>query len=894
MFDAEVDRSAAPERVRTGLATLAERAPESTERLHEDRALLAATVAVLGASRSLGRVLLTDPEALDVLARLDMRPSPPGPEGEDSGRALTRWKHLEILRIAARDLAGLDGLPTTCGLLSALADDVLTIAAAAVGPRMAGVAVIAMGKAGARELNYASDVDVLFVGEGDARGFVGMAGRCFRIDADLRPEGKDGPLVRSLDSFEAYWERWAETWEFQALIKARPVCGPPGLQRAFAAAAGARVWSRPFGAEELRSLRAMKARAEQEVARQGLTARELKRGRGGIRDIEFSVQLLQLVHGRSDSGLRAPATLDALAELSGAGYVASADADALGEAYGFLRLVEHRLQLVDEQQVHALPPTTAAMSHLARTMGYRDDERTTALSRLDGDLVRHRSVARSIHERLFFRPLLEAFTGHGGPLTAPAAHERLIALGFTDAERTRVAVQELTRGLSRGSRLLGALLPALLEWLSDTPDPDLGLLGLRHLSTGSHRSARLAETFRESPEAARRLCTVIGTSRLLTQTAERQPELIGSLADDNLLMPASQEVLVSRARAALGIRDRAERVAALQRLRQAEMWRIASANLIGLVEPATVGRAMTDLADAVLEAGLEAAAPGVPMVVIAMGRLGGAELGFASDLDVVLFHDEHGPGGQAEAEAAAERFLHLMRGTTPAHRVWDVDLNLRPEGKQGRLATSISGLQQYLDSWAQTWERQALVRARPAAGDRAVGDLWSATVDPWVWQRPFTADEAREIRRMKARIERVRIPAGEDRDFHLKLGRGSLADVEWTTQLLQLLHGVKGASTIPALADLVVAGALDAADADVLSETWRFCEATRNRWFLIKGSPGDALPTQADQLTRLARSLDTTSAGLRDQYRKRTRRARAIVERVFYRRPPGATSTLGA
>jgi glutamate-ammonia-ligase adenylyltransferase len=882
VFDDEVDRAAAPDAVRALLATLADRTPDEIERLRRDDALREAVIAVSAASRSLSRVILTDPRAIDALADPERRVPRPVLDGPDPAADLARWKRIELLRIAARDLTGVDDLRTTGRLLADLADEVLIGAAAIAGVAAAGVAVVAMGKAGAQELNYASDVDVLFVGEGDARRLLAAANQSFRIDADLRPEGRDGPLVRTLEAFEAYWDRWAETWEFQALLKARAVCGPRDLQEGFTAAATSRVWSRPFGAEELRTVRAMKARTELEVARQGLTSRELKRGRGGIRDIEFSVQLLQLVHGRSDPALRLPATLDALAELAAAGYVAPADADAFAQAYTFLRVVEHRLQLVEEQQVHALPANPRAVDQIARTMGYRDDERSTALGRFEEDLVRHQAVARSIHERLFFRPLLEAFTTTDGPLTQEAAHDRLVALGFTDAGRTRAAVQELTRGLSRGSRLLAALLPALLGWLSEAPDPDLGLLGLRQLATGPHRSARLSETFRESPEAARRLCTVIGTSRLLTQTVERQPDLMGWLADDAQLAPHSRDALVERATAVFAIRNDDERVTALQRFRQAETWRIAAADLVGRVEPAAVEHALTDLAEAVLEAALAAAAPGVPVAVVAMGRLGGSELSYSSDLDVVLFHDERGPGGQTEAEATAERFLRILRGRTPAQRVWDVDLDLRPEGKQGRLATSIPALEQYLDTWAQTWERQALVRARPSAGDRAVGGLWAATVEPWVWQRPLTAEEAREIRRMKARIERERIPAGEDRDFHLKLGRGSLSDVEWTTQLLQLQHGVRGTSTQPALRALTKAGAIAERDAEILAETWRFCEVTRNRWFLIKGTPSDALPAHADELTRLARSLETTADGLRDQYRKRTRRTRAIVERVFY------------
>jgi len=879
--DEEIDRSAAPPAVRTGLASLADANPHAVELLAVDPALRHAVVTVLAASRSLGRLLVADPMALDVLGHLERRPQLPDGDAE----SLARWKRLELLRVAGRDLTGLDDLPTTGRLLAGLADDVLRQAHRLAGPAAEGVAIVAMGKAGARELNYASDVDLIFVGDGDARPILEAGRHCFRLDADLRPEGRDGPLVRSLAAYEAYWDRWADTWEFQALLKCRPVAGPLPLQERFRDAAEQRVWGRPFGAEELRSVRSMKARAEAEIARKGLTTRELKRGRGGIRDIEFAVQLLQLVHGRTDHDLRTPATLDALLELASAGYVGGYDAGLLAEAYTFLRVVEHRLQLVDEAQVHAVPAQPDALDHLARVLGYRDDERTTAVVHFEAELVRNQAVARSIHERLFFRPLLEAFTTSGGPLTTAAARDRLLALGFTDAERTRQAVIELTRGMRRASRLMAALLPLLLEWLSESPDPDRGLLGLRTLATGSHRSARLAETFRESPESARRLCAVAGTSRLLTRLVERQPDLLGWLADDTDLAPLGRHELLGRARAAMAVRDPDDRAAALQRLRQAETFRIAVADILRVLPAGvTVGSAMSALAEATLEAALEAAEPAVPMAVIAMGSLGGRELGYASDLDVVLFHDERGAGAAAEAEAAAGRFLKLLRGRTPALSVWDVDLDLRPEGKQGRLAVSLTGFETYLRRWAVTWERQALVRGRPCAGDRAVQSWWSDVVDQWVWQRPFTDVEGREVRRMKARVERERMPPGEDPAFHLKLGRGSLSDVEWTVQLLQLQHGVPGPATLPAMEALAAAGAVADDDAAVLADAWQFCEAARNRWFLVKGASGDSLPAQPDQLGRLARSLETTATGLRNDYRRVTRRARSVVEEVFYGR----------
>ena len=881
--DRAVERSAAPATVAIAVDTLAETHPDLRDRLEADAGLLDALVTVAAASRVLTRLLVSDPDAVDVLADLDTRP----PLEDGSVEQLAAWKQRELLRIAARDLVGIDQLAAVGRHLATLADDVLGVSwrlagPGAAGPGAAGLAVVGMGKLGGRELNYASDVDVMFVGDGDARPVMDAARSCFRVDADLRPEGRNGPLVRSLASFEAYWDRWASTWEFQALLKARPVAGDPDLGRAFLQAATERVWSRPFGADELREVRAMKARTEEQLARRGLLDREVKRGRGGIRDVEFAVQLLQLVHGRADEALRSPTTLVALRELAEAGYVAQSDADALASAYRFLRTVEHRLQLVEGQQVHAVPADAAARAHLARVLGERDDRQGTALARFDAELRAHQATVRSIHERLFFRPLLEAFTG-ASPMAAEAVEARLAAFGFADAERTRQALAELTRGLTRSSRLMQQMLALLLGWLSESPDPDLGLLGLRTLATGRHRAARLVATFRESPEAARRLCLLLGTSRILMTGLERHPELIGVLGNDQAMAPRTREDVVERARSSLAWREAAgHRRTGLHRLARAEITLIAARDVLELQDLEVTSASLTALAEAVLEAAIATVDPPVPFAVVGMGRFGGAELSYASDLDVLFVFDGDAAGDVAAAEHAAEALMRFVKGDTPAERIFLVDADLRPEGRRGPLARSLEGYRSYHARWALTWERQALLRARFVAGDAELGRRFMALVDEVLWESPLNDEQVREIRRMKARVERERIPPGDDPQFHLKLGRGSLSDIEWTVQLLQLRNGIAAPGTMVALRRLAEAGVVDGTDAAVLEEAYRFCEKVRNRWYLVKGAPGDALPAKADQLARLARSCNTTVVDLREEYRRVTRRARRVVERLFY------------
>ena len=780
-------------------------------------------------------------------------------------------------------------------------------------------AVIAMGKWGARELNYASDIDVLFVYDGSgasaetqarrvAETFVevlaghGPGGVVLRVDADLRPEGRSGPLARSLASYRAYWERWADAWELQALIKARPAAGDPDLGRAFVAAAEPHVYPETLGAEAVHEVRSMKARAEALAERSGGSV-EVKRGVGGIRDAEFAVQLLQLVHGRSDPEIRAPATLDALEALGRHGYVHPDDAASLGDAYRWLRDVEHRLQLVDLRRTHELPAAPPARERIAKAMGYRDAPEAAALARFEGDLVARRAAIRTIHERLFYRPLLEVFAAApAGRLTEDEAARRLAALGFLDADAARRAFEDLTAGLSRRSRLMRQMLPLMLDWLSGAPDPDLGLSQLRLLVGGAADNAALVAALRDNPVAGERLCTLLGTSRLLGRMLDRIPPFLATLGDDAALAarPGPGELAAEAARR-VALRAGNDPGAALHRLHAERLLRIAGADLTGAADAEAVGRRLTETGDALVAAALEAAAAAArergddppPVALVALGKWGGSELNYASDLDALLVHD---PAGRepAAAAAGAERLASdLIRMLDPSGAdgpAFTVDFDLRPEGRSGPLSRSVASYRAYWERWAATWECQALLRARPAAGDPDLGAALLAAAEPFVYRRDEVGSRAREIRSMKARIERERVSPPEDPEFHMKLGRGGLADVEWTVQLLQMQHGgddpaLRTPGTLPGLSALRRAGLLESRDADELEAAYRLCARVRNRLYLQAGRRRDSLPTDPAEVTRLARSLGYgrgPRSSLREDYRRVTRRARRVVERVFY------------
>jgi [glutamine synthetase] adenylyltransferase / [glutamine synthetase]-adenylyl-L-tyrosine phosphorylase len=875
-----IERSADPLAVR---ATLDRLDGAVGARLASDPRLARAFVTTVAASRSAARLIHADPAAMAVLADL----ATAVPDGSDVDvDGLVRWKRLEQLRIMARDLLGLDDLETTTAALAELATAVLRAAVRIAGVDGGHIAVIGMGKLGGRELNYASDIDVLFV-EGDARqarSVLDVARRCCRVDANLRPEGRDGALTRSIESYATYWDRWAQPWEFQALLKAVPVAGDPEIGRRWASAASDALWGRRFDADDLRSLRVLKERAEAEVLRRGLAEREVKRAPGGIRDIEFAVQVLQLVHGRTDPDLRSPTTLTALAEMRAGGYVARDDADGLVDAYRFLRRVEHALQIEDDQQTHTLPTDRDHRRRVARVLGYRGTPESDATDAFDRDLARQRNVVRRIHERLYFRPLLDALAG-AGRMSPDAAATTLASFGFADADRTRAAVRELTRGLTRSSRMMQQLLPLVLDWLSTSPDPDLGLLGLRKLASGEQRTMELANAFRDSPEVARRLCQVLGTSGLLGDTLAANPDLIVRLADVDRLQTLDQGALVDSAERALDWRtDVDDRQQALRRWRERHLLGVAARDVFGAADVVTVGADLGALAEASVAAGLASLEPKVPFAVVALGRFAGGELSYASDLDVLFVHEGSTPADHEEGLRVAAGLRRFLAGPTPARRIYVVDSDLRPEGRQGALSRTTDGYAAYYDRWALTWERQAMARARPVAGDADLGARFLELLDQAVWGRPFTAEDEREVRRMKARIERERIPPGEDPEFHLKLGRGSLSDVEFTVQLLQMRTGTRAPSTVGALDQLASARVVSGEDAEVLRAAYRFCERTRNRWWLVGSAPSavDALPQRPDDLLHLARSLDTNAARLRDEYRRVTRRARRVVERLFY------------
>jgi len=960
---ADIAASAAPQLAARSLAALAAARPDPdgfTAQLRRRLGFRRRLVPLVAASRSLGAWLAIHPEEADPLAdgRRFAAPRPrdelvaeavatvSGHAGDPAAAwdALRRFKRRELLRVAVRDLAGQVLVDEVAAELADLADACLEAAlVVATGesgydPPPVRMAVLGMGKLGGSELNYVSDIDVLFchepvsgaepeaaaraadrVARGVMRGLSAVTpeGTCFEVDANLRPEGRNGPLSRTLGSYLAYWDRWAQPWERQALIKVRPAAGDAALAGRFVEEATKRVYPDRLDPETVPAVRRMKARVETSAKARAGGDRQVKLGPGGLRDVEFAVQLLQLVHGRHDPGLRSGSTLVALDRLTAAGFVGRADAAQLADAYRFLRLVEHRLQLASERRTHTIPSGEEARRWLARTLGYRDSPQASALERFEADRRRHAVAVRGLHEKLFYRPLLEAFGAVPTSLDPEGASERLAALGFANPGRAMASLRALTSGLSRRATLMRAMLPVMLPWLAEAPDPDGGLAALRVLAEALGDRAAFYGMVRDNPAAAELLCTVLGTSRLLGELLARHPELLTAMADQHRLaatrgpaeLVASATAIVTRHAGVAAAWD------GLRRFKRRELVRVAVRDLTGDLPVERVGTELSAIAQACLEAGLLIAMreagegprssgglglspPGPPPVrvaVLAMGKLGGSELSYTSDLDVLFCH-EPVPGADPEvANKAADRVVReLLRGlsaVTPEGTCFRVDPNLRPEGRNGPLSRTLGSYLAYWDRWALPWERQALIKVRPVAGDSELAARFCAEAEARVYRDPLDAATVAEVRRMKARVESERLPAGADPKLHLKLGPGGLADVEWTAQLLQLRTGgshpsVRVQGALPALDELVRSGALEAGQADWLADAYRLCQRIRNLAYLVAGRPVESLPTDPVALERLARAMgDPGRQRLLEDYRRATRRARRVVDTRFWDDP---------
>ncbi|MFJ3159295.1 bifunctional [glutamine synthetase] adenylyltransferase/[glutamine synthetase]-adenylyl-L-tyrosine phosphorylase [Streptomyces kanasensis] len=943
--------TADPDLALRGLVRLAEAQPGGAQELLSTlvaaKPLRDRLLRVLGASEALGDHLARHPldwRALVTYEPADLHPGVAEFERDLAGAtdpvSLRVAYRRSLLAIAARDVCGTTDVAETAAELADLATATLRAAlgiARAAAPDDAArcrLAVIAMGKCGGHELNYVSDVDVIFVGEaaegGDEREALQAAtrlashlmricsettveGAIWPVDANLRPEGRNGPLVRTLSSHVAYYQRWAKTWEFQALLKARPVAGDAELGAAYVEALSPMVWQAAERENFVADVQKMRRRVVDNIPPAQID-RELKLGPGGLRDVEFAVQLLQLVHGRSDATLRSGKTLDALAALAAGGYVGRVDAAQLDDAYRFLRTMEHRIQLYRLRRTHLVPEGDEDLRRLGRSLGLRTDP----IAELNREWRRHASVVRRLHEKLFYRPLLDAVAQLAPGeirLRPEAAGERLEALGYADPAAALRHLEALSSGVTRKAAIQRTLLPVLLGWFADSADPDAGLLGFRKVSDALGKTPWYLRLLRDEGAAAENLARVLSAGRLAPDLLLRAPEAVAILGAPEGLEPRGRGHLEPEVLAAVGRADGAEQaVAAARGVRRRELFRTAAADIVasyGTEEvPADadagalvdrVGQALTDLTAVTIAGAVRAAVRAewgdelpTRFAVIGMGRFGGHELGYGSDADVLFVHEPREGVDEQEAARAANRVVAEMRRLLQlptADPPLLIDADLRPEGRSGPMVRTLKSYEAYYRRWSLGWESQALLRAEPMAGDADLGRRFVELVDPLRYPAKGLDEAAvREIRRLKARMENERLPRGADRTLHTKLGRGGLSDVEWTVQLLQMRHahevpGLRTTRTRPALAAAREAGLISERYAATLEEAWVLATRVRNGVMLVRGRAGDTFPSDARELGAVARYLGYGPGHVGemvDDYRRTTRRARAVVDELFY------------
>ncbi|KRC49868.1 glutamine-synthetase [Leifsonia sp. Root227] len=948
---------------------LVRRAPDRAAPYLRKRAAAKRILKVIGASEGIGEFFLRQPDQLDALSepvtrlpsaaelRDDLLEAVGAVDGFASVTEEEAWTALRIryrrrlVQVASFDLEQadpVDGFDAVAATISDLAGAALEASLAiarrqtsGTGPgrfpeaevRATRIAIIGMGKAGARELNYVSDVDVIYVAEGDEEEGV-SSGRTvdiatrlamltmrgihdpaiepglWEVDPNLRPEGKDGALVRTLESHIAYYDRWAKGWEFQALLKARPLAGDLDLGERYVTALAPKVWSSASRENFVESVQRMRERVTDNIPDDEVHY-QLKLGPGGLRDVEFTVQLLQLVHGQTDDLVRQRDTLSALAALAAQGYIGREESADFSRDYRTLRLMEHRLQLRHLSRTHLMPRDESDQRVLARATGLAPGaeqlfERWNA--------IKHR--VRGLHERLFYRPLLSAvastpsedtnLTGQAG-LTSAQAEARLAAIGFRDARGALAHIGALTGGVSRRATIQRHLLPVMLQWFAAGADPDYGLLTFRRLSEDLGSTHWYLRMLRDSSGAAERLTRVLSGSRFAGELLGRIPESVAWLESEEDLRPRSAALLREETKAILGRHASAESAAsALRAARRREVLRLAFSGILGFSTIEELAQGLTAVTENVIAGVLEAIRESrddrelFEFAVIGMGRFGGRELGFGSDADVMYVFRALGDDQDAAHRAALQVVSDLGRLTEDNVLPLDLDIGLRPEGKNGTPVRSLDSYRAYYQRWSLTWEAQALLRARGVAGDAGLLDDFERVADDVRYPAAIAEQAVREVKRIKARVESERLPQGADPARHLKLGRGSLSDVEWFVQLIQLQHAaavpdLQTTSTLDALRVAAETGYVTAEDAAKLRDAWVFASRARSAMTLWTNKTADVLPSDRVALDGVARLMEYppgSASRLEEDYLAVTRRARAVFERSFYGQPDRPTPSV--
>ncbi len=956
----------------------AARSPLSLGALFErDPDALPTLLQIFATSQHFSDLLIIDPEVFDLLRLTEGAPAARQALVDDIVaeadaleqdqavmRALRRFKRRETLRIAYGDIIREQPLKTVTKQISFLADAILEGALRAAAKRIsaqrgtprgpdgdpARFVVLGMGKLGGLELNYSSDIDLIFIFDTDgqtdgrrqvsnyeyfeqlAREFTKLLvertdlGTTYRVDLRLRPEGEHGPLVVNVESAMRYYDMRGRTWERQAFIKARPVAGDLSLGMEFLEALGPWIYRRYLTAADISGIKALKRRIEQQTHRAGADERDVKTGCGGIRDIEFAIQFLQLLNGGNLSDLRTANTLEAIAQLESVGCLTNLERSLLEENYSFLRKIEHRLQIMFDLQTHLMPSDDVEMSKLAKRMGYADKPDKTALEAFLADYTEKTQENRKILDHL----LHDAFSDDEATAaeidlvldpdpSAQRIQEALGKYGFRDsmqAYRHLMALaEEKIRFLStrRCRHFLASIAPQLLKAIAATADPDSTLLNLGTVSDSLGGKGVLWELFSFNPPSLMLYVDVCAYSPYLSSILTTNPGMIDSLMDslalDRLPSPEwlnetltqlcresedidlilysfkNDQQLCVGVRDILGKEDVQAVTGALSDVAQACLGQIASREYAQLVTRFGIPR---------VESGRRVGKP-CEWAILGMGKFGGREMNYHSDLDIIFLYESDGmtaaaPGLPSRQTTTNQHFFselgqRIIKAGSQlgVHgRLYEIDARLRPTGKSGALATTFAELVRYFQEGdGQLWERQAMCKARVVYGSPRAVRLGNAAVVKGAFAKRWRRKDAEEIRRMRQRLEQTA------KEGDLKRGPGGIVDVEFLVQMLQLKHGrtnpdLRKANTLAALHALYKAGVLGADDYDCFDSSYRLLRKIEGRLRLMNSTSRDRLPQDPLELTKLSNLLHYPSGqGLMADYENAARQIRLRFDRLF-------------
>ncbi len=934
------------------------------ERLTEKPETLETLLRIIGASQYLADVLIQSPRLLDETMdngswREPIDTDSPGaelaarlkeaPDYDAALGILREFKRRHMLEVGARDICGKVDVEQTLREMTWVAEvcvqsafDVAEKEALArygppmglapgdsedMPPRRASAVVLAFGKLGGEELNYSSDIDLTFMysheGEtlgGDGRTtvsnqeyFTKLAeklidalvrhteqGHLFRVDMRLRPMGSKGPLVSSLDAHLYYYESFGEWWERQALLKARPVAGDKDLAGRFLGEMRPFIYPKYIDHRGIRELQDLKRRVERLVDNEGLTRTEVKLGRGGIRDIEYTVQFQQLLNGGRRPELRRTNTLAALGALERIGALSRIEFEALAEAYLFLRKLENRLQIMANRQSHILPSDAREKETLARGLGYRASGGRTAAEALEREYSSHTDKVRELFDKFFGK--MFAAAGRASPVTdlilnpEPTESEVETALGhygFRDIAAAHENLRLLAEGSasspfpSRARNLFSRIAPALLQHLEQSPDPDMTLNNVQRCVAAIGAPSTFYDILSSNPKAIEPLVALSSYSDHLIRLLVNDPGVIDFLLGRRVLEEESSHANIDKALKKF-IDVNPDFFEAVQRFKNGELLRIGLRDTLGLAGIAEVTRELSSVAEAALERvyehsierhesrhGKPTAADGSPsvMAILGMGKLGGQEINYASDLDVVFVYSAEGQtrGGVAESISNQEFFASLaarvmkkMAELNPYGYLYKMDARLRPDGAQGLLAVSLDSFVEYHRKKSAAWEKRALTKLRRSAGDATFGKQIETFVRQMIYGGSlFGAEIVEDAMTMLGKI----FDAAEDNSHErvrIKNAEGGIIEIEFLVQLLQLRHGpgekkLRITNTLDALDALLDGGFISQRDHDDLTATMVFLRRVENRLRLMHDRSLNELPSDTDALDKLALRLGLTA-----------------------------------